>query len=36
LVLFARSGFTPALEKQARIENIELYTVESLVEASGI
>lgn len=35
-VLFARSGFTPALEKQARIENIELYTVESLVEASGI
>ena len=29
--LFARSGFTPALEEQANVEGIALYTVNSLV-----
>jgi AAA+ ATPase superfamily predicted ATPase len=32
--LFARSGFTPALEDQARAEGIGLYTVDSLVNIS--
>jgi uncharacterized protein len=31
-VLFTRSGFTPALEEQARAEGIGLYTVNSLVK----
>jgi hypothetical protein len=30
-VLFARSGFTSALEELAKIEGIGLYTVDSLV-----
>jgi hypothetical protein len=29
--LFARIGFTPALEEKARVEGIQLYTVDSLV-----
>jgi hypothetical protein len=29
--LFARIGFTPALEEKARVEGIKLYTVDSLV-----
>jgi len=29
--LFARSGFTPALEEHARIEEIGLYTIDALV-----
>lgn len=29
LVLFSRSGFTPALEEQAKSQQIELYTVKS-------
>lgn len=32
-VLFSRSGFTPALEKQAKNENVLLYTVDQLQEA---
>jgi hypothetical protein len=31
-ILFARSGFTPALEEQAKAEGIGLYTVDSLVK----
>ena len=30
--LFSRSGFTPALEKQAKDENVLLFTVEQLLE----
>ena len=31
--LFARSGFTPDLKKQARAEGVHLYTVEQIVTA---
>jgi AAA+ ATPase superfamily predicted ATPase len=30
--LFSRSGFTPALEKQAKDESVSLFTVEQLIE----
>ena len=30
--LFARSGFTNALKEQARLEEVELFTVDSLVK----
>jgi hypothetical protein len=30
--LFARTGFTPALEQQAKTEEVGLFTVDSLVK----
>jgi uncharacterized protein len=31
--LFSRSGFTPAMEEQARVERVDLYTTKDLIKA---